>query len=87
MVHWVMETETLSVAVIPRLKVGQTLVTPPSTLGDVTVKVGKVLSMVLPQAEALVERFATHVLNSVETGMGAEVSRYCLATRRRVNQS
>jgi hypothetical protein len=82
-----METETLSVALMDRVKVGQTLVTPPSTLGAVTVRVGKVLSMVVPQAVALVERFATQVLNSVETGMGAEVSRYCLATRNKVSQS
>lgn len=73
-----------------RLKGGQTLVTPESMVGEVTLKLGKVVSTVEPQAEALVELLVTKRLKSEELGIARglfTVERYSLATRRRVNQS
>jgi hypothetical protein len=89
-VHCAELTLTESVALIVRLKGGQTLVTPASIAGEVTLKLGKVVSTVEPQAEAFVELAVTNRLKSEELGMARGllmVERYSLATRSKVNQS
>ena len=89
-VHWARDTDELSVALMLRLKGGQTLVTPESIAGPVTFKIGKVFSIVVPQAVALPELAATNWLKSEELGVGRGLFtalRYSRATRSIVSQS
>lgn len=89
-VHWAEVTLTRSVALIVRLKVGQTVVTPESIAGAVTLKLGKLVSIEEPQADGLVECWVTKRLKSEELGMdkGAfTVGKYSLATLSIVSQS